>query len=120
MKKLFYIILVIILLTIVSYFVKEGHNRPQPTVNEESTTVNIADEPQSVEINGQALVSCTCETECTCPEGIENCGECEAAREACKCQTEDGNIVEVEENVEDVEEVNPEETSDEGETIIKE
>ncbi len=115
MKKLFYIVLVVILLMIVSYFVKEGHNKTQPAAAEETV-----DAEQPAEVNGQAVVSCTCETECSCPEGIENCDECEAAREACKCQTEDGDIVEVEEEVEDVEEINPEETSDEGETIIKE
>ena len=120
MKKLFYIVLVVILLMIVSYFVKEGHNKTQPTTTEETAVVDTVDAEQPAEVNGQAVVSCTCETECYCPEGIENCDECEAAREACKCQTEDGDIVEVEEEVEDVEEINPEETSDEGETIIKE
>lgn len=119
MKKLFYIVLVVILLMIVSYFVKEGHNKTQPAA-ERTAVVDTVDAEQPAEVNGQAVVSCTCETECSCPEGIENCDECEAAREACKCQTEDGDIVEVEEEVEDVEEINPEETSDEGETIIKE
>lgn len=121
MKKLFYILLVIVLLMILSYFVKGGHNAAlAPVAEEEAAAVTVVEPDSQTEVNGQAVVSCTCETECTCPEGVENCSECEAAREACKCETEDGDIVEVEEEVEDVEELNPEETSDEGETIIKE
>ena len=120
MKKLFYILLVIVLLMILSYFVKGGHNTTPAPTTEETAAATVVETDSQTEVNGQPVVSCTCETECTCPDGVENCSECEAAREACKCETEDGDIVEVEEEVEDVEELDPEETSDEGETIIKE
>ena len=120
MKKLFYIALVIVLLMIISYFVKEGHNKNRVAASKESGVVTVVAPERPAEVNGQPVVSCTCETECSCPEGVENCNECEAAREACKCETESGDIVEIKEEVVDVEEINPEETSDEGETIIKE
>lgn len=92
MKKLFYIILVIVILLVISRFVKNEAPAPvEPDVVVEETVEEIANAPIS---------------------------DAEIAEPANSDALGDGEVIEVES--EEVEETNPAETADEDETIIEE
>ena len=92
MKKLFYIILVIVILLVISRFVKNEAPAPvEPVVVVEETVEEIANAPIS---------------------------DAEIAEPANPDALGDGEVIEVES--EEVEETNPAETADEDETIIEE
>lgn len=92
MKKLFYIILVIVILLVISRFVKNEAPAPvEPDVVVEETVEEIANAPIS---------------------------DAEIAEPANPDALGDGEVIEVES--EEVEETNPDETADEDETIIEE
>lgn len=92
MKKLFYIILVIVILLVISRFVKnEAPALVEPDVVVEETVEEIANAPIS---------------------------DAEIAEPANPDALGDGEVIEVES--EEVEETNPAETADEDETIIEE
>lgn len=66
--------------------------------------------------------NCECESECICSEGETDC-DCHRTKSTCICTQEDGKTVKmesIETNNDDIEEENPEETSDEGESILSE
>ena len=92
MKKLFYIILVIVILLVISRFVKNEAPAPvEPDVVVEETVEEFANAPIS---------------------------DAEIAEPANPDALGDGEVIEVES--EEVEETNPAETADEDETIIEE
>ena len=101
MKKLFYVVLVVLIVLVIGSFVK--------------TNVDSA-EMASEEV--MDVVACDCETECTCDESDENC-TCAAQRAACDCDAI-ANGLSDEIVAEEVVEENPEETSHEDETIVSE
>lgn len=97
MKKLFYIVLVIVLLMVISSFVKKNLQE-KATVQETAVVVDVVED-----------CDCNVIRECD-PEDKE----CIARLKECGCEESDDAPVE------DVEEENPEMTQDEGETIINE
>lgn len=110
MKKLFYIVLVIVALMVISRFIKE-HNPSQPVptaVQEETSEPITATLPDT---------DCICDSEPACTPGEEGCDE-NALKSTCNCRQADGQTVTIEETVEEVEEINPAETAGDDETII--
>ena len=97
MKKLFYIVLVIVALMVISRFVKEKSNT--------AATTTLPD------------INCVCDTEPACNPGDENCDP-DAAKSTCNCEQPNGETVTIEQTVEEVEEINPDETAGDDETII--
>ena len=66
--------------------------------------------------------NCVCDSECICPDNENDC-DCKKTKSKCSCKQENGKVITVETietNNDDIEEINPEETSDEGETFINE
>ena len=112
MKKLFYIVLVIVALMVISRFIKE-RNRVENTV-----TVTAADISEPV-TETLPDVNCICDAEPACNPGDENCDP-DQTKSTCDCKQPNGETVTIEETVEEVEETNPEETAGDDETIIKE
>lgn len=112
MKKLFYIVLVIVALMVISRFVKER--------NQSETVVAVS----AVDISEPVTetlpdVNCVCDAEPACAPGDENCDP-DQTKSTCDCKQANGETVTIEETVEAVEETNPEETAGDDETIIKE
>ncbi len=101
MKKLFYVVLVVLIVLVIGSFVKTNMDAAE-IANEEVMDV----------------VACDCEAECTCDASDENC-TCAAQRAACDCDAI-ANGVSDEILAEEVVEENPEETSHEDETIVSE
>ena len=60
---------------------------------------------------------CVCDTEPACNPGDENCDP-DAAKSTCNCEQPNGETVTIEQTVEEVEEINPDETAGDDETII--
>lgn len=96
MKKLFYIVLVIVVLLVISKLIKNEAPAPQPTA-EAVAVEEMAIAPDSV-IEAEGIIV----EEPANPDNLS-----------------DGEVVD-DEVVEEVEEVNPEATAEEDETIIKE
>ena len=94
MKKLFYVVLIVLIVLVIGSFVQQN---TEETVTPSTEVIDV--------------VACDCDTKCNCPD-VENC-ECMAQKAACDCAFAD---VEAEDVVED----NPEETSHEDETIVSE
>lgn len=101
MKKLFYLVLVVLIVLVIGSFVKTS-GEPVEAVSDEIMDV----------------VACDCEAECTCDESDENCA-CAIQRSACDCDAI-ANGLSDEIVAEEVVEENPEETSHEDETIVSE
>ena len=100
MKKLFYIVLVIVALMVISRFVKEKSNTAA------TTTAVTAETSEPVTATLPA-----------CNPGDENCDP-DAAKSTCNCEQPNGETVTIEQTVEEVEEINPDETAGDDETII--
>lgn len=112
MKKLFYIVLVIVALMVISRFVKErSHAVPAAVVN-----LQEASEPVTATLPD---VNCICDAGPACQPGEADCDE-SATKSTCNCQQPNGETVTIEQTVEDVEEINPAETADDDETILNE
>ena len=110
MKKLFYIVLVIVALMVISRFVKEsGHPNSTPSSVETSDPVT-ATLPDP---------NCICDSEPACDTMDENCDP-DATKTICKCTQSNGETITIEQDVEEVVETNPSETSDEDETFVDE
>lgn len=107
MKKIFYaIVLILVLVLVVNYVRKDNQTE---AVNEYVDEVNVAD-----------VIACDCDAPCNCASNDINC-ECAASRAACNCDAiNGGDEITVDEFAEEVEEENPDETSHEDETIIAE
>ena len=111
MKKLFYIILVIVILGVISYFVKQEAPQTEAVVTEE-----VSVDGDAIEVGAAEVVV---------PEDPENLGDGEIV-ESTTMTVEDvanENIPEVapeNDGAEEVEEANPSETSDEDETVVSE
>ena len=101
MKKLFYVVLVVLIVLVIGSFVKTNVD-----------SVEMASEEV------MDVVACDCEAECTCDESDENCA-CAIQRVACDCDAI-ANGLSDEIVAEEVVEENPEETSHEDETIVSE
>jgi len=112
MKKLFYIVLVIVALMVASRFIKE-HSRqmPVPAVSQQDMS-----EPVTATLPD---VNCICDSAPACTPGEEGCDE-NALKSTCDCRQPDGQTVTIEQTVEEVEELNPAETSGDDETILNE
>ena len=101
MKKLFFIVLIVVLLMVIGSFAKEAlRNR---------AAAGAKNEPVAL------VEGCDCNVELGCADDDK---ECMDKMLACGCEAADAD----EENgkLEDVEEDNPELTSDDGETVIQE
>ncbi len=115
MKKILYIILIAVVLTSVSTYVKNHTTPKQP----EAQTSAAA--PANSE-NNMSKDKCVCDSECLCEENDTEC-ECTQTKSVCTCEQEDGQVITVESvdtNIDEIEELDHEETSDEEETILKE
>lgn len=115
MKKLFYVILIVVALMVISRFVKQDKTAPEPVTAVVEETV--------------AVDTCNCETEmkekgtCACAadstDGIGNIDGIES--DALAPATENNaDAVVVEESTEEVEEIDPSSTQNDDETIVKE
>ena len=103
MKKLFYVVLVVLIVLVIGSFVKKNVDSATPA------TDDVID-----------VVACDCDAECTCAETDENCA-CAVQRAACDCDADaDGDGVSEDIEAEEVIEENQEETSHEDETIVSE
>lgn len=110
MKKLFYIVLVIVALMVISRFVKErGQNVATPSVTEQE-----ASEPVTATLPD---VNCICDAGPACQPGDADCDDT-ATKSTCNCQQANGETVTIEQTIEDVEEINPDETAGDDETIV--
>lgn len=112
MKKLFYIVLIIVIVALCGTYLK-SRNTPLPSAEPQ---------PQASENISEDKDDCVCNTECICPEEDADC-DCVRTKSTCSCTQKDGRVItleSVETNNEDIEELNPEETSDEDETILSE
>ena len=110
MKKLFYIVLVIVALMVISRFVKEnGHpiSTPSSVETSDPVTATLPDP------------NCICDSEPACDIADENCDP-DATKTICKCTQANGETITIEQDVEEVVETNPSETSDEDETFVDE
>ena len=114
MKKIFYIAIVILVALGGYLYWQHAKTDNTPAVNTEAFE---PDTPrQSVKYK-----NCNCKSECICPNGEADC-DCERTKSVCTCEQPDGQHITFEsiETNEDIEELNPEETSEEEETIISE
>ncbi len=111
MKKLFYIVLVIVALMVISRFVKENGKMEQtaaaPIETSEPVTATLPD------------TNCICDSEPACDAADTNCNSDET-KTICKCTQANGETITIEQDVEDVVETDPAETSDEDETFVEE
>ena len=110
MKKLFYIVLVIVALMVISRFVKENGKVPQSAPAVETSEPVTATLPEA---------NCICDSQSVCDSQDETCDN-EATKTICKCKQANGETITIEQDVEDVVEMNPDETSDEDETFVEE
>lgn len=109
MKKLFYIVLVIVALMVISRFIKE--NTPiAPTTTVETSEPVTATLPDT---------NCICDSQPSCDSQDNNCDE-DKLKTICRCQQANGEMITIEQDVEEVVEMNPDETSDEDETFVEE
>ena len=134
MKKLFYIVAICTLIALLGAYIKANTQ----TANTSSSSVTIVKTPEIS--NSDAVVApaeetkapteeaseenkdCECETECICPENEPDC-DCTQTKSTCSCKDANGDSVTVESietNNSDIEELNPEQTSEEDETIVEE
>lgn len=104
MKKLFYVVLVVMVLMVIASFVKKGMES-EPAIVEEAVVEDV--------------IACDCDAPCTCDESDQAC-TCAAQRAACDCSGERGDGEIVGDEAEDVVEDNPDATSHEDETIVAE
>ena len=77
---------------------------------------------EQIKIDNTSSENCVCDSVCICPENESDC-DCKKTKSKCSCKQENGKVITVETietNNDDIEEINPEETSDEGETFINE
>ncbi len=95
MKRLFYVVLIVLIVLVIGSFVRQN---TEETVTPTTEVIDV--------------VACDCEAKCTCPEGDESC-DCMVQKSACDCASAD-------KDAEEVVEENPEETSHEDETIVSE
>lgn len=110
MKKLFYIVLVIVALMVISRFIKERSSAvPAPVAGREEIS-----EPVTATLPD---ANCICDSEPACTPGEDGCDE-NALKSTCNCRQADGQTVTIEQTVEEVEEINPDETAGDDETII--
>ena len=110
MKKLFYIVLVIVALMVVSRFVKENGRLASTT-----PAVEISD-PVTATLPDP---NCICDSEPACDAADANC-DSDETKTICKCTQANGETITIEQDVEDVVETDPAETSDEDETFVEE
>lgn len=130
MKKLFYIILVVVALMVISRFVKQEKSMPEPatTIAQETMAVETCNCNAEQEEKGTCACSIAAET-CNCDAEMKESGTC-----ACAADSTDGigsdavtsdaennaDGIVVEENIEEIEEMDPSSTQNDDETIIKE
>lgn len=116
MKKILYIILVAAVLTATSAYVKKHAVPRQP---EEQTAVTAAISASSA--TEMSKDKCVCDSECLCEENDTEC-DCTQTKSVCSCEQENGQVITVESvdtNIDEIEELDHEETSDEEETILQ-
>ncbi len=95
MKKLFYVVLIVLIVLVIGSFVQQN---TEETVTPTTEVIDV--------------VACDCDAKCACQEADENC-DCIAQKAACDCASSESEA-------EEVVEENPEETSHEDETIVSE
>ena len=95
MKKLFYVVLIVLIVLVIGSFVRQN---TEETVTPTTEVIDV--------------VACDCEAKCNCSAEDENC-DCMAQKAACDCAS-------AESEAEEVIEENPDETSHEDETIVSE
>ena len=119
MKKLIKIIIVCVLITSFIIFLKNiGGEQKEPTPIASLTSQPQVENTQTAFDNSD----CECESECLCSESDAEC-DCHRTKSTCTCTQKDGKVVtmeSIETNNDEIEEENPEETSDEDETILSE
>ena len=113
MKKFIYFVAIILVVALI-YAIWQFQNQTSdtPSLNEATTNEAIS----------QSMDNCNCKSECLCPEDDTDC-DCSQTKTICECVQENGEVTtfeSIETNNVDIEETNPDETSDEDETIINE
>lgn len=105
MKRIFYVVLVILILMVIGSFVKKGKDAQRMMAGEEVVVEDV--------------VACDCDTPCECDEKDLEC-VCAVQRASCDCGGDSGDSVILDTNIEEVEEDDSGVTSHEDETIISE
>ena len=114
MKKFLYVIATILIIALIYAIWQFQNQTSEPEKTEVEVTATDATTPSSD--------NCICKSECICPEEEADC-DCNQTKTVCECTQENGEVTvveSVETNNVDIEETNPDETSDEDETIINE
>lgn len=133
MKKLFYIVAICTLLALIAAYIKansQTYTDPSsvtivktPELPNTDTAEVVTEEKATVSSEGsEENKDCECETECICPENEPDC-DCTQTKSTCSCKDANGDSVTVESietNNSDIEELNPDQTSEEDETIVEE
>ena len=134
MKKIFYLVALCTLIALLGAYIKANSDAnnmdsSSATIVKTSEIVNteqVAESSEASEVteetSSDANKDCECKSECICPEGETDC-DCEQTKSVCSCKDANGDVVTVESietNNSDIEEINPEETSEEGETVVSE
>lgn len=109
MKKLFYIVLVIVALMVISRLVKENNS-----TNANNSAIETSD-PVTATLPD---TNCICDSQPSCDPQNNDC-DTEALKTICRCTQANGETITIEQNVEEVVETNPDETSDEDETFVE-
>jgi len=114
MKKFLYFIATLLIFALIYalwQFQNQKPNHPQQS-QEISVTENTV----------PSTDNCICKSECICPEDDTDC-DCSETKTICECTQENGEITTIEStetNNVDIEETDPDETSDQDETIVSE
>lgn len=119
MKKLFYIVATTVIILLFSIYMRQFmvpfftsvKNNLIPSPTEKVDTLSAEEQKD-----------CVCNSECICPEGQTDC-DCQQTKSTCSCTKKNGEVVTVESietNNANIEEIDPETTSHEDETIIDE
>lgn len=123
MKKILYFAL-FALVIVATYLAFQKQNQTAEATSSDSveavTTTTSADE--EVAPTKETPDNCSCKTDCICPENDPDC-ECKQTKTICECTQPDGTVTVVESvdnNNEDIEELNPDETADQDETVVNE
>ena len=115
MKKLFSIVATTVILILLSIYTR---NFVVPFFT--SIKNNILPAQTTETISTTDKKNCVCSSECICADNETDC-DCSQTKSICSCTKENGEVITVESietNNEDIEEINPEETSHEDETIV--
>ncbi len=123
MKKILYFAL-FALVIVATYLAFQKQNQTAEATSSDSVeaVTNTTSADEEVAPTKETPDNCSCKTDCICPENDPDC-ECKQTKTICECTQPDGTVTVVESvdnNNEDIEELNPDETADQDETVVNE